>query len=36
MIRKDEQMMHTFHRFSITVWVIWLVPFVLGMLMGMR
>ena len=36
MIRKDEQMMHTFHRFSITVWVIWLVPFVLGMIMGMR
>ena len=34
--KKDEKAMHTFHRFSITVWVIWLVPFVLGMIMGMR
>ena len=34
--RKDEKSMHTFHRFSIAVWVIWLVPFVLGMMMGMR
>lgn len=24
------------HRFSIMVWVIWLVPFVIGMIMGMR
>ncbi len=34
--RKDEKSMHTFHRFSIAVWLIWLVPFVLGMIMGMR
>lgn len=34
--RKDEKTMHTFHRFSIVVWLIWLVPFVLGMMMGMR
>lgn len=34
--RKDEKTMHTFHRFSILVWVIWLIPFVLGMMMGMR
>ena len=34
--RKDEKAAHTFHRFSIVVWVIWLVPFVLGMMMGMR
>ena len=34
--RKDEKTMHTFHRFSIVVWVIWLIPFVLGMMMGMR
>ena len=34
--RKDEKTMHTFHRFSIIVWVIWLIPFVLGMMMGMR
>jgi len=36
LVRKDEKAMHTFHRFSIVVWVIWLVPFVLGMMMGMR
>ncbi len=33
--KKDEKAMHTFHRFSIAVWVIWLVPFILGMIMGM-
>jgi uncharacterized repeat protein (TIGR03987 family) len=33
--RRDEHAMHTFHRFSVEVWVIWLVPFVLGMIMGM-
>ena len=36
LVRKDGKAMHTFHRFSIVVWVIWLVPFVLGMMMGMR
>ena len=36
LIRKDEKAMHNFHRFSITVWLIWLVPFVIGMVMGMR
>jgi uncharacterized repeat protein (TIGR03987 family) len=36
LVRKDEKAMHTFHRFSITVWLIWLVPYILGMVMGMR
>ena len=36
LVRKDEKAMQDFHRFSIAVWVIWLVPFVLGMMMGMR
>ncbi len=36
LLRKDEKSMHTFHRFSVAVWLIWLVPFVLGMMMGMR
>ena len=36
LMRKDEKAMHTFHRFSILVWVIWLIPFTLGMMMGMR
>lgn len=34
-VRKSEQARHTFHRFSIIVWSIWLVPFILGMFMGM-
>lgn len=34
--RKDDKAMHTFHRLSIAVWVIWLIPFVLGMMMGMK
>ena len=34
--RRDDRAMRNFHRFSIAVWVIWLVPFVLGMAMGMR
>ena len=34
--RKEDRAMRNFHRFSIAVWVIWLVPFVLGMAMGMR
>ena len=36
LVRKDEKAMHTFHRFSIIVWLIWLVPYILGMVMGMR
>lgn len=36
LVRKDENSMHTFHRFSITVWLIWLVPFIIGMFMGMH
>ena len=34
--RKNEKALHTFHRFSIVVWIIWLIPFVIGMVMGMR
>ena len=36
LIRNDEKAKHTFHKFSIMVWIIWLIPFVLGMMMGMR
>ena len=25
----------TFHRFSLIVWAIWLIPYILGMIMGM-
>lgn len=34
--RKDDRAARTFHKFSIAVWMIWLVPFVIGMMMGMR
>ncbi len=34
--RRNERAMRIFHRFSIVVWLIWLIPFALGMMMGMR
>lgn len=34
--RKNEKAQHTFHRFSIVVWCIWLVPYLLGVFMGMN
>ena len=36
LVRKQESAKATFHRFSILVWSIWLIPFVLGMFIGMR
>ncbi len=36
LLRKDEKMQLTFHKFSLAVWCIWLIPFVIGMVMGMR
>lgn len=36
LVRKDERTAHTFHKFSIAVWAIWLVPYILGMIMGMK
>ena len=35
LIKKDETAKAAFHKFSLMVWTIWLVPFLLGMLMGM-
>lgn len=35
-LRKKEKMLRSFHKFSIFVWIIWLVPFISGMIMGMR
>lgn len=34
--RKNEKAQHTFHRFSIVVWCIWLIPYLLGVFMGMN
>lgn len=35
LFRGSEKMRRGFHRFSIVVWAIWLIPYVLGMVMGM-
>ena len=34
--RGDTRALTTFHRVSVVVWAIWLVPFFSGMAMGMR
>lgn len=31
----DSKKQETFHKFSILVWLIWLIPYVLGMIIGM-
>lgn len=33
--RKKEAMMHTFHKFSLIVWIIWLIPYLSGVIVGM-
>ncbi len=35
LITKNEQRIVKFHKFSIFVWCVWLVPYILGMLLGM-
>jgi len=32
LVRNKEEMMHTFHKFSLLVWIIWLIPYLSGML----
>jgi uncharacterized repeat protein (TIGR03987 family) len=34
--RRDERALRTFHGLSITVWGIWLIPFVTGLILGYR
>ena len=36
LIKNNEDSAKNFHRFSIAVWAIWLVPYILGMIIGMR
>jgi len=36
LIRKDEQAIRNFHKFSLVVWVIWLVPYLNGFFVSMR
>ncbi|WP_027630624.1 HsmA family protein [Ruminiclostridium cellobioparum] len=35
LIRNDERAKSSFHKFSIFVWVIWLIPFISGAILGM-
>lgn len=36
LMKNNEDSAKNFHRFSIAVWAIWLVPYILGMVIGMR
>lgn len=35
LVKKQENLQKNFHKFSIFVWAVWLIPFILGMVMGM-
>ncbi|MFD3449878.1 HsmA family protein [Microbacteriaceae bacterium 4G12] len=35
LVRKDKNMMNNFHKFSILVWIIWLIPYISGLIYGM-
>ena len=35
LVRGNERQRASFHKFSIVVWAVWLVPYVLGMIVGM-
>ena len=34
MIRKDEKAKISFHKFSIFVWIVWLIPYLAGVVIG--
>jgi uncharacterized repeat protein (TIGR03987 family) len=34
LVHRDERMIRSFHRFSLAVWLIWLVPFFSPMILG--
>ncbi len=36
LIRKDEALINNFHRFSIMVWIIWLIPMLSGIILGAK
>lgn len=35
-VKKDEEKIQSFHKFSFIVWIIWLIPYISGMIVGMR
>jgi len=36
LLRRDERWIRSFHRFSLAVWLIWLVPYFSPMLLGLE
>ncbi|PWB72161.1 MAG: TIGR03987 family protein, partial [Anaerolineales bacterium] len=34
LVKKDEKMIVNFHRFSVFVWLVWLVPYFSPMIIG--
>jgi uncharacterized repeat protein (TIGR03987 family) len=34
LIQKDEEAILSFHKFSTIVWIIWLIPFITGIVIG--
>ena len=34
--RGDEELLRRFHRYSLVVWCLWLIPYIGGMILGMR
>jgi len=35
LVRKDERWINNFHKFSVVVWLIWLVPYLSPMILGL-
>jgi uncharacterized repeat protein (TIGR03987 family) len=35
LIKHDEARLRSFHRFSLVVWLVWLVPYIIGMVINM-
>lgn len=36
LVKKNENAKKVFHKFSVVVWAIWLIPYILGMFIGMQ
>ncbi|MGN0427425.1 MAG: HsmA family protein [Agathobacter sp.] len=36
LVKKSENASKNFHKFSLVVWIIWLIPYILGTVMGMN
>ncbi|WP_419749546.1 HsmA family protein [Terrisporobacter petrolearius] len=34
--KNEEKKKETFHKFSIVIWLIWLIPYFIGMVLGMK